>query len=344
MGSSFVRAIAYATLSLGALGSAAAQPQDDEYTTLARFDNDIFFGSDRGYSNGGAVASVSPTVARFDATPLSMFDRTLNRWLSPFQLEGYDYNNVVKSVSHQIFTPDDREQQDLIEDDRPYAAALLFGVSYNSRDEDTMQTILVQAGIVGPAAAGEDIQDFVHGLVGSDKFRGWRHQLRDEPVVRVMRQWFERWNTPHLFDSALSGDVIVHGGGSLGNLTTFANAGVEMRVGFALPDDFGSAPILPTTETVSPRRRSNYTERLTAHLFVAIDVRYVAHDITLDGNTWRDSHSVERETTVADIGIGVAANWRGWQVALARYVRTREFVGQEERPEIGSISIRRGVD
>lgn len=339
--STLVRAIAYASLCSVACGSAVAGSWEDQYTSLARFDNDIFFGSDRGYSNGAAFASVSPTVASFDDSRLSSLDRTLNRWRSPLQPAGYDYNNVVLSVSHEIFTPEDWERSDLIENDRPYAATLLFGVGYNSRNADSMQTTLLQAGLVGPGAGGEQIQDFVHDLVGSDKFRGWDHQLDNEPVVRVMRQWFKRWNSARLLDSLLAGDVIVHGGGSLGNLATFTNAGVEVRVGTVLPDNFGSAPILPVGETVSPIRRSNYTERLAAHLFVAFDVRYVLHDITLDGNTWSDSHSVEREPIVADIGVGIAARWRGWRIALARYVRTREFTGQEDKAEVGSISIRR---
>ena len=46
LGSTFVRAIAYPSLSSAVIGSAVAESLDDEYTTLARFDNDIFFGSD----------------------------------------------------------------------------------------------------------------------------------------------------------------------------------------------------------------------------------------------------------------------------------------------------------
>jgi lipid A 3-O-deacylase len=320
---------------------AVEDPYADRYTTLARFDNDIFFGSDRGYSNGASFAYVSPTVARFDDERLSSFDRRLNRWLSALQPTGYEYNTMVVSVSHQIFTPEDYERADLIEEDRPYAGVLLFGVSYSSRDGDSMRSSLLQAGIVGPAAGGEGIQDFVHGLTGSEKFSGWDNQLHNEPIVRVMQQWHQRWSSARVFDSSLAGDVIAHGGGSLGNLATFANAGFEVRVGPVLPDDFGSAPILPAGETVSPLLRSNYTERLAMHVFVAVDVRYVVRDITLDGNTWKDSHSVEREPLVADVGIGVAARWRGWKIAIARYLRTSEFDGQKADPELGSITIKR---
>ena len=79
------------------------------------------------------------------------------------------------------------------------------------------------------------------------------------------------------------------------------------------------------------------------HAYVALDARYVLHDITLDGNTWRDSQSVAREELVADLGVGFAMYWQGWKVTFARYFRTKEFKGQSADSELGSITIRRDV-
>ena len=137
--------------------------------------------------------------------------------------------------------------------------------------------------------------------------------------------------------------MIVHYGGSVGNLTTFANAGVELRFGRALPDNFGSAPTLPVGENTAPTRISYSTARSSMHGYVALDARYVLHDITLDGNTWRDSQSVAREEFVADLGVGFAMYWEGWKITFARYFRTKEFEGQSADSELGSITIRRDV-
>jgi lipid A 3-O-deacylase len=79
------------------------------------------------------------------------------------------------------------------------------------------------------------------------------------------------------------------------------------------------------------------------HAFAALDVRYVMHDITLDGNTFKDSASVDRKDLVADLGVGVAAHWGSWKIAFARYFRTSEFRGQDSDAELGSLTIRRAI-
>nr|WP_246394640.1 lipid A-modifier LpxR family protein [Microbulbifer rhizosphaerae] len=65
----------------------------------------------------------------------------------------------------------------------------------------------------------------------------------------------------------------------------------------------------------------------------------VFHDITLDGNTWKDSHSVQRNPLVADLGVGVAASYGKWKFAFARYLRSREFEEQAELPQLGSLAV-----
>src|SRR5687767_13988492 len=138
-------------------------------------------------------------------------------------------------------------------------------------------------------------------------------------------------------------DVIFHYGGSVGNLTTFVNAGAEVRFGGWIPDNFCSAPALPVAENTAPTIGSIYSDTVGIHGFDALDVRYVMHDVTFDGNTFRDCASVDREEVVADLGIGVAAHWGSWKIAFARYFRTREFRGQDSDAQLGSITIRRAI-
>jgi len=67
----------------------------------------------------------------------------------------------------------------------------------------------------------------------------------------------------------------------------------------------------------------------------------VARDLTLDGNTWKTSHSVDKRTLVADLGLGVNVTRGAWKFALASYRRTREFENQQERPVFGSLTVGR---
>jgi hypothetical protein len=139
------------------------------------------------------------------------------------------------------------------------------------------------------------------------------------------------------------GDVIAHGGASLGNLVTAANFGVEMRFGSWVPDNFGSAPLLPVAENAAPSLTRVRSNQPLVHAFLAMDVRYVAFDITLDGNTWRDSASVDRRDVAANLGVGIAAHWRGWKIAVAHYVQTKEFDNQQRDARLGSLTIRRDI-
>ncbi len=66
-------------------------------------------------------------------------------------------------------------------------------------------------------------------------------------------------------------------------------------------------------------------------------------DITLDGNSFRDSHSVDKRPFVADIGYGFSLLYDRWKFALARYHRTREFDGQRVTPVYGSFTISRSL-
>ena len=100
------------------------------------------------------------------------------------------------------------------------------------------------------------------------------------------------------------------------------------------------APLRPAGENTSPVKEVA-DRRWHGHVFVAVDARWVLHDITLDGNTFKSSHSVDKRPMVADIGYGVALHRGHWRFALARYHRTREFDGQEDIPVYGTFTIGR---
>jgi lipid A 3-O-deacylase len=305
-----------------------------------RLDNDVFAGTDRGYSNGTEFGFVSPTVADFQDERLSAATRWLNRRLAWLQPQGYSHNNVVLTLGQGMYTPSNWRLENPDPNDRPYAGVLVAGVTYNGRDRDSMRATTLNVGIVGPSAFAEETQSFVHHIVGGRRFAGWDHQLRDEPVFRLLQQ---RMHKRTWIGSTVMSDVILHYGGSIGNLTTFVNAGAEIRFGSWFPDNFGSAPLLPVYENTAPSIGPVFSERVRFHGFVALDVRYVIRDITLDGNTFKDSPSVDRKDLVADLGIGIAAHWGNWKIAFARYFRTREFRGQDANAELGSITIRRAI-
>lgn len=320
--------------------SVRCDDRDAPATVNLRVDNDLFGGQDQGYSSGVQLSLVSPNLMSYTDDPcLPRSARLLNRYLQRLTSERFEQQNMVVTIGHAIFTPGDPDRSDLIVSDRPYAASLLIAIGYNARSRDSLRHTQLQFGIVGPSARGQEIQDAVHDLVGGDEFRGWDNQLRDEPVFRIVHERMRRFSPE--YDGRWGWDAITHWGGSLGTLATYANAGGELRYGRNLPDDFGSTPLRPAGENTAPARARRARRELGVHAFLTVDGRWVLRDITLDGNTFRDSHSVEKRSVVADLGYGVALTKGRWKFAVARYSRTIEFERQEDNPEFGSFTISR---
>ena len=70
------------------------------------------------------------------------------------------------------FTPSDRDRADLILDDRPYAAALMFNLGYNSRNGYELRTSHLRLSVVGRAAQGQRVQNLHHDTLGLRRFNG----------------------------------------------------------------------------------------------------------------------------------------------------------------------------
>lgn len=311
-------------------------------TVNLRLDNDLFGGrgQDQGYSNGLGITVVSPNlVDRGDERCQSRLARWLKRHVSSLHPGGVEQINLVASVGQGLFTPSARAPAGLIVDDRPYAGVLLASLGYNARQGNRLRSSKLMLGIVGPAARGEQTQNGFHRLMGVDQFNGWDNQLRDEPVFTLLQERLQRHALPRL--AGLDQDLILHAGGGLGNLATYLNAGAEWRIGWRLPDDFGSAPVRPAGENTAPPAKGIAGRPLAAHLFVMADGEWVMHDITLDGNTFKSSHRVHKRRLVAELGMGMAVSWHGWKFAFARYFRSREFDGQKDRPFFGSVTVSR---
>lgn len=309
-----------------------------------RVDNDLFGGKDQdqGYTNGAVLTLVSPNVLDYTDDPcLPRAARWINRYLERLHPGFYEQQNMVFSINQGLYTPTDYSRRDLIPEDRPYAGILMASFGYNARNEEYLRTTQLQIGVVGSWALGRQTQDAVHDMLGDDKFKGWDNQLHNEPLLNLVHERMRRWSTEdNPMTTGWGADFISHWGGALGNRATHLNTGGEVRFGWKLPDDFGSTPLRPAGENTAPSRGIRPTG-WSGHIFLTADGRWVLRDITLDGNTFRTSHSVDKRAFVADLGYGFAVMYGRWKFALARYHRTREFDTQEERPVYGSFTISR---
>lgn len=305
------------------------------------FENDLFYGTDSDYTNGVKFSWVSANLKDYTHDPcLPHWVRQLNQFFGTVHPGGYTSRNMVVTAGQSMFTPRDKTRADLIRNDRPYAGWLYLGLGYNARNTRQMDTAEFNIGIVGPAAFARQSQNFIHDIRGLPRLNGWGNQLKNEPGIQIVAERKKKfWESTGHTNPKL--DAITHYGLSLGNVATYLNTGLEMRIGNRLPNDFGTSPIRPAGDSNAPLE-GPVTHRFSdggLHAFISADARLVAHDIFLDGNTFTDSHSVTKKRFVGDIAAGVAWQWQGGKITYAHYLRSREFEGQDAAHNYGSVTL-----
>jgi hypothetical protein len=74
-------------------------------------------------------------------------------------------------------------------------------------------------------------------------------------------------------------------------------------------------------------------------VFAGVQGRAVARNLFLDGNTFEDSASVDRNPFVADFQTGVSISAGDWRIAYTYVWRTEEFETQPTRQDFGALAI-----
>ncbi len=202
----------------------------------------------------------------------------------------------------------------------------------------------IQGGFTGKWSLAREAQNLVHSVRGIPKANGWDNQIRTEPGLALVYDHKYRLVPRIDFSRRWKADAILHAGGALGNVYTNLNGGIELRAGWNLPTDFGTALIRPGGDTNAPAdtadvRYSTDLNAYSAHVFIATSGRMVLHDIFLDGNTFRSSHKVDKELFVGDLVVGASIVRRKFKISYAHVFRSNEFKGQPGGLGFGSISI-----
>jgi hypothetical protein len=314
------------------IGSISIYSENDKY----------FAGTDQHYTNGFKLSFLTTDLRNFTGEsvpwPVRYVAQAFGRFTEPDAAYKLNF-----SIGQNIYTPENIHTDVFQPNDRPYAAWLYVGAAYqNYLPERTtpggfwipprLDVFEVTIGTVGPSARGREIQNGFHDIINVPHAEGWAHQINDEVGVNLVFERKYRFSTTGSRDG-FGADLIPHAGFSAGNVFTYANIGFETRAGWKLPADFGTNLIRPSGDSNSAAR-----PRWNAFLFAALDARAVARDITLDGNTFRDSPHIGKEPFVADWQFGIALGLRHLQITYSQAVRTREFKGQRQASVFGSIS------
>lgn len=118
-------------------------------------------------------------------------------------------------------------------------------------------------------------------------------------------------------------------------------AGMIARFGYNMPDDFGPT-LVRGMGTMPPPRHDGLHHSKSDWGFSVYGggiANVVLRDITLDGNTFRDSRSVDKKFFVPATGIGMSVGNRRFQAAFTYVFWGKEFDGQKYDSQFGSLSV-----
>jgi len=312
-----------------------ARPDDPGYILSIQFENDFFGGgTDRHFSHGTRIECLTP--------PLQVITDAADKlpWFTTERARSSDRDELEArasfSLGQNIYTPEDTAASQPLKDDRPYAGWLYlgFGLAAN-QGVKRYDKLELEIGLVGPYSFAEDVQTFWHSLFGLQVPNGWDNQLKTEPGAVLYYEQTRRFERQDVC-FGLNADVLPHFGGALGNIFTYAAAGITFRIGSNLSDDFGPPrirPSLPGSAYFHPDEGFNW------YVFAGLEGRAVLHNIFLDGNTFKESPSVDKKYLVGDLQAGLVAQWDRFRITYTQIFRTKEFDGQDRGDIYGSLSL-----
>ncbi len=280
------------------------------------WENDAFAGADRHYTQGIKIQYLS-------------HDNQLpgwGQWLSnhlptvAFQKQA---DKLGGGIGQEIYTPENLLATEVVEDDQPYAGWLYGSLILQRRgvtspDWPTMETLRLDLGVVGPESLAEQAQKSFHGVAP----QGWDHQLKTEPglELRYDRRYLVSWRSAR----AWGVDIVPYGGAKLGNINISLNCGALVRFGWNVPNEFE----VPHART---------PPRFGFYFLSGVEGRLVGHDIFLDGNTFRSSHSVHKELLVGKGKVGLVLVLKRLEISFTQTFLTKEFRRQETRDTYSSM-------
>ena len=237
-------------------------------------------------------------------------------------------------LGQAIFTPENLTNFNPPANDRPYAGWLFGGARLYRDSGDRLDKIEATLGLVGPASLGSDVQRAWHAafIPSAVQINGWHAQLRDEPGLVLSEQRI--WRVA-MADGPLQMEALPEANIAIGNIYDYAGAGLTFRLGHNLKADWGPPRIAPA------QQGSDFqdVESFAWYVYAGGEVRAVARNLFLDGNSFHAGPSVSKKTLVGDFNTGAALLFPHVRVTAGYTLRGTEFRGQNGNDEIGSLTV-----
>jgi len=270
----------------------------------ATLDNDFFVNEDNGYTNG-------INISLYDINDTAESIQKPDFWVKPLMWSMSD-RNIESSVNIYSFgqmltTPYDIEEVTPAEGSFPYSALLSFTNAYITVSPDYADKVSVTLGVVGPIAMGEQAQKVVHNVISARTPKGWDTQLKNEVVFQLSRgRTWRSWVSDTGNMDFLSG-----ADASVGTIKSGVSSGFMLRYGQNLDDSFATV-LLADTRTSNP-----IAVNKGWFVYAGVELGYTFNQIFTDGNTFRNSRSIDYDHNYNMFSSGLTYSWGDIALAFA---------------------------
>lgn len=292
------------SLAAAVLASGAHAESADSVVALST-DNDLFAPTqtDRDYTAGVAITYASNSE-EFISNPVSRVSQVLDGYVLPY-LGGQVEKPQSTALEFGVygFTPEEIKESAINRNDRPYSslAYLSSSQSYQTLGADAGWTTSMTVGVLG-LDVFKSGQNAVHKVVGSERARGWGHQISNggEPTFRYSAAYHQ-----YLDASQPNQQFKVTYFGSVGYLTELGAALVFRDGLISSPDNRFNPELMAYGERApgvsAPGGREHY-------FWGGMSVKARAYNAFLQGQ-FRDS---DHELDANDLNILLAEVWAGY--------------------------------
>ncbi len=284
-------------------------------------ENDAYFEpfikSDRYYTAGHYLSYTSKEFDDSFMNKIAVFSHFYDKSLSSFSV----------SLNQEIYTPEDKHRIPLKKDDALFGGYLYANITISNRADEFLEQIGFDIGVVGPYALGRQVQNGVHKITNNRQVEGWKYQIKNEFIMNFYYNIIYRLN---LFDNIF--DISPNFLLSLGNANIYADAGIKLRIGYGLNNDFA----IPS---VRNRIVSNTIEDgFRIYLLGGLKYKFVGRNIFLEGNTIRGvKGNLSLNRMIYEMEIGALIGYKNFAISYLFTNRQKEFKTQSTNHTYGSI-------
>jgi hypothetical protein len=182
------------------------------------------------------------------------------------------------------------------------------------------------------------VQNDFHQFIGVPQAKGWSSQLQQE--FGVVLSYERLWRLPLVGDNRFGVDIVPQLGASVGNIFTYGETGVLLRIGRGLGADYGPVRIRPALSGTDYFDADRLDEGQGYYFFAGTQGRVVGRNIFLDGNSFRTSPSVSKKNLVGDAQAGFSVLLsKSLRLDISVALRTEEFHGQHTPDDICTAAL-----